>query len=131
MQEYMAFDERDNPIMLQYPIDVYHDWYFQPFVWRLYDDLHKVIPDPNKYVWLDFDNVKDIMIKNPYLAKVIQKRPELSWVKDKIDIDSIALLSPYSQDSYEEPLEDLEEDDIFDEFEKSKLNIWQAEKDIE
>lgn len=49
MEKYLAKDERWDYITKMKPIQENIDWFYKPLVWRLYDDLHKNIKDPDKY----------------------------------------------------------------------------------
>ncbi len=63
MEKYLAKDERWDYITKAKPIQENIDWFYKPLVWRLYDDLHKNIKDPDKYKinenilkWFIWDN---------------------------------------------------------------------------
>lgn len=136
LEQFIGLDQNQDMVIKQRPIDEYVDWYWQPKVWSLYDDLDKVITDPDKYKNLDLQRVSQVFQANPYLARVVKKKPEFSFLRESIDIDTIALLSPQTEDRYENPLDLDDYIDVFEEeekqdnLEKSQLNIWQAEKDI-
>jgi len=49
-EQYTAMDSEGDFITKERPIDSYFTFYWQPSVWQLYDDLHKNIKDPNKYI---------------------------------------------------------------------------------
>lgn len=60
--------------MKEKPIDSYETWYWAPSVWKLYDDLHKNIRDPNKYTSIRWDFVRLALKRNRYLGKAIKKK---------------------------------------------------------
>jgi hypothetical protein len=48
MDKYVWKDEKGDYVAKQKPIQENIDWFYKPWVWDLYDDLHKNIKDPNK-----------------------------------------------------------------------------------
>jgi len=49
MQPYLGRDSNGDWVVKEKPIDYFCFWYWQPTTWRLYDDWHKNIKDPEKY----------------------------------------------------------------------------------
>ena len=50
MEKYIWKDEKWDYIAKQKPIQENIDWFYKPWVWDLYDDLHKNIKDPDKHL---------------------------------------------------------------------------------
>lgn len=100
MQQYIALDAQNDYVVKERPIDEYVTWFWQPRLWKYYDDLDKVINDPKKYAIDDLKRVESIFQANPYLARVVKKKPQFDFLSRSFDVDTIAALDPESRDVY-------------------------------
>lgn len=48
-ESYLGRDSRGEEVMKEKPMDYSFDWYWAPFIWKMYDHLYKNIPDSDKY----------------------------------------------------------------------------------
>lgn len=67
MEKYVWKDEKGDYIAKQKPIQENIDWFYKPWVWSFYDDLHKNIKDPNKYD-INLDHLVSFINWNKYLS---------------------------------------------------------------
>jgi len=74
LKSYLAKDDKWDYIVKYKPIDEYVEWFWKPWVWNLYDDLHKNIRDPKKYTWADIKLVNGIIQKKPELQKLFNTK---------------------------------------------------------
>lgn len=51
-EPYLARDDQGDWVVKKMPIDEFELFYYQPAVFKYYDDLHKNIADPMKHVGL-------------------------------------------------------------------------------
>lgn len=82
MVKYLARDEKGDYVVKEYPDTGDFMVYYAPFVWSLYDDLHKNIKDPLKYVWADLETVKAVLEKTWFdFDKFLPEKHPLSFIK--------------------------------------------------
>jgi hypothetical protein len=77
MEVFVGKDERGDYVKKERPLDFFYDWYYQPSVWDLYDDLHKNIADPAKYADLNVEAIKKSFELRPHLKAALDNIPEL------------------------------------------------------
>jgi len=84
MKTYLAKDDKWDYVAKSKPIDEYVEWFWKPWVWDLYDDLHKNIRDPAKYTGADIKLVTSILQKKPELQNTFNTKflPLLEDVKE-------------------------------------------------
>jgi len=73
MKQYTAKDQNGDYVVKSKPINEYVQWFWKPWVWNLYDDLHKNIRDPKKYTGADKELVIEIIKKKPELRNIFDK----------------------------------------------------------
>lgn len=78
MEVFVGKDPNGDYVKKERPMDFFYDWYYQPFVWNLYDDLHKNIKDPEKYKELNINALKKAIEIKPYLKDAILKNEVLN-----------------------------------------------------
>lgn len=61
MENFVWKDQNWDYILKQKPIDEYMDWFWKPWIWKYYDDLHKNIRDPDKYINIDVKLLSEII----------------------------------------------------------------------
>lgn len=61
LQNYVWKDQNGDYVVKYRPVDEYYDFFYKPFMWTYYDDLHKNIKDPKKYQIKNKDLVYDII----------------------------------------------------------------------
>lgn len=83
--KYLWKDQNGDYIQKEKPMDYYVDYFYKPFVWPLYDDLHKNIKDPEKYNWLDKELFNEILKMKPELEKVIFENEKFKILESKIE----------------------------------------------
>jgi len=77
MEKYAAKDERGDYIVKQKPVQENIDWFYKPWVWWYYDDLHKNIKDTEK-MNINKSHLKKFVEGNPKLQeKVLDFFPDL------------------------------------------------------
>ena len=74
MRPYTSKDQNWDYIVKYKPINEYVQWFWKPWVWSLYDDLHKNIRDPQKYTLADKDLALSIINKKPELQNVFNQK---------------------------------------------------------
>lgn len=67
METYTWKDQNGDYVAKYKPMDYYYDWFWKPWIWKYYDDLHKNIDDPDKYKWIDSE----------LLSKIVSYKKEL------------------------------------------------------
>lgn len=82
--KYLWKDQNWDYIQKEKPIDEYVDYFYKPFVWALYDDLHKNIKDPEKYIWIDEELFNEILEQKPEIKIEINKNKKFEILKSKI-----------------------------------------------
>lgn len=82
--KYLWKDQNWDYIQKEKPIDYYVDYFYKPFVWPLYDDLHKNIKDPEKYIGIDDELFNEILKKKPEIKKEIRRNRKFDLLKLKI-----------------------------------------------
>lgn len=82
--KYLGKDQNGDYIQKEKPHDYYVDYFYKPFVWPLYDDLHKNIKDPEKYTWIDEELFNEILLKKPELKKTIFENEKFEPLQFKI-----------------------------------------------
>lgn len=87
MEKFVWKDENWDFIVKERPINEFVDWFWKPNVWRLYDDLHKNIRDPEKYDTIDYWLVKEILEYKVELQEPIKELPQFSWLKNLLPND--------------------------------------------
>lgn len=71
LENYVWKDQNWDYILKQKPIDERVDWFWKPWIWEYYDDLHKNIRDPEKYINLDFKLLNKIISRKKELRDVL------------------------------------------------------------
>lgn len=72
-EKYLAKDDRGDDVVKERPLDYYLDWFYAPFTWKVYDDLHKNIIDPNKYEDINREVLKELFDKRPKHLEGLKK----------------------------------------------------------
>lgn len=81
MEKYIGKDEKGDYIAKQKPIQENIDWFYKPWVWDFYDDLHKNIKDPDKYA-INTEHLRKFIDGNALLLDKAQTIfPEINIVK--------------------------------------------------
>lgn len=101
MEEYTWFDFQWDLVNKTRPIDNYYTWYYQPSVRTLYDDLHKNIKDPKKYIDINYNWLTSILNTNKYLRKALVNKPEFKEVITNFWEEHKKLLSVFNWDPIE------------------------------
>ena len=65
-------------------MDYYVGFFYKPFTWKIYDDLHKNIKDEEKYTWIDSDLFNTILEKKPELRQEVIKNEKFKILQNKI-----------------------------------------------
>lgn len=77
MENYVWKDQSWDYVNKQRPMDYYFDWFWKPWIWIFYDDLHKNIDDPDKYKWVDLKLFTQIVWYKKELIPAL-KEPEFA-----------------------------------------------------
>ena len=82
--KFLARDNNWDYIQKEKPMDYYVGFFYKPFTWRIYDDLHKNIKDEEKYTWIDSDLFNTILDKKPELKQEVIKNEKFKILQNKI-----------------------------------------------
>ena len=82
--KFLARDQNWDYIQKEKPMDYYVGFFYKPFTWKIYDDLHKNIKDEEKYTWIDSELFNTILEKKPELKEEIKKNPKFKTLLSKI-----------------------------------------------
>ena len=82
--KFLARDQNWDYIQKEKPMDYYVGFFYKPFTWKIYDDLHKNIKDEEKYTWIDSELFNTILEKKPELKEEIKKNPKFKTLFSKI-----------------------------------------------
>ena len=82
--KFLARDNNWDYIQKEKPMDYYVWFFYKPFTWKIYDDLHKNIKDEEKYTWIDSDLFNTILDKKPELKEEVKKNPKFKTLFSKI-----------------------------------------------
>ena len=82
--KFLARDNNWDYIQKEKPMDYYVGFFYKPFTWKIYDDLHKNIKDEEKYTWIDSDLFNTILDKKPELKEEVKKNPKFKTLFSKI-----------------------------------------------
>lgn len=85
--KYLGKDQNGDYIQKEKPIDKYIWFFYKPYSWRLYDDLHKNIKDEYKYHWIYKELFNIILDKKPELKKEVLKNDKFIILKSKLKKD--------------------------------------------
>ena len=85
--KYLGKDETWQYVQKEKPIDEYVWFFYKPFTWKIYDDLHKNIKDEEKYSWIDEELFNMILQKKPELKEAILKDDKFKTLQSKIKKD--------------------------------------------
>lgn len=82
--KFLARDNNWDYIQKEKPMDYYVGFFYKPFTWKIYDDLHKNIKDEEKYTWIDSDLFNTILEKKPELRQEVIKNEKFKILQNKI-----------------------------------------------
>jgi len=82
--KFLARDQNWDYIQKEKPMDYYVGFFYKPFTWKIYDDLHKNIKDEEKYTWIDSELFNSILEKKPELKEELKKNPKFKTLLSKI-----------------------------------------------
>ena len=82
--KFLARDNNWDYIQKEKPMDYYVGFFYKPFTWKIYDDLHKNIKDEEKYTWIDSELFNTILEKKPELKEEVKKNPKFKTLFSKI-----------------------------------------------
>ena len=82
--KFLAKDQNWDYIQKEKPMDYYVGFFYKPFTWRIYDDLHKNIKDEEKYTWIDSELFNTILDKKPELRQEVLKNEKFKILQNKI-----------------------------------------------
>lgn len=82
--KFLARDQNWDYIQKEKPMDYYVGFFYKPFTWKIYDDLHKNIKDEEKYTWIDSDLFNTILEKKPELRQEVIKNEKFKILQNKI-----------------------------------------------
>ena len=82
--KFLARDQNWDYIQKEKPMDYYVGFFYKPFTWKIYDDLHKNIKDEEKYTWIDSDLFNTILEKKPELKQEVLKNEKFKILQNKI-----------------------------------------------
>lgn len=82
--KFLARDQNWDYVQKEKPMDYYVGFFYKPFTWKIYDDLHKNIKDEEKYTWIDSDLFNTILDKKPELKEEVKKNPKFKTLFSKI-----------------------------------------------
>ncbi len=85
--KFLARDQNWDYIQKEKPMDYYVGFFYKPFTWKIYDDLHKNIKDEEKYTWIDSELFNTILEKKPELKEEIKKNPKFKTLLSKLKKD--------------------------------------------
>lgn len=86
LEKYLWKDENGDYITKTRPIDEYVDFFWKPWIWKLYNDLHKNIKDPEKYSKMDEKLFLQILDRKRELIEPILKEVQFEKVKWKLPL---------------------------------------------
>lgn len=84
MEKFLWKDPNGDYITKYRPVDEYEDWFWKPWVWKLYEDLHKNIRDKYKYKNLDYNLLNNILENKRELIDPVLLDENFVWVKEKL-----------------------------------------------
>ena len=82
--KFLARDQNWDYVQKEKPMDYYVGFFYKPFTWKIYDDLHKNIKDEEKYTWIDSDLFNTILEKKPELRQEVIKNEKFKILQNKI-----------------------------------------------
>lgn len=85
--KFLARDQNWDYIQKEKPMDYYVGFFYKPFTWKIYDDLHKNIKDEEKYTWIDSELFNSILEKKPELKEELKKNPKFKTLLSKLKKD--------------------------------------------
>ena len=83
MQQFIWKDQNGDLVRKEKPVDEFVDWFWKPWIWSYYDDLHKNISDPNKYEDLDTRLLTDIILHKKELIEPLYQIDTFLPLKNK------------------------------------------------
>jgi len=84
MQNFIWKDQNWDYVAKQKPIDEFVDFFWKPWIWKYYDDLHKNIKDPEKYIDIDPELLQEIISHKKELLDPLLNNDVFSSLKEQI-----------------------------------------------
>lgn len=86
MKHYIWKDPNWDYIRKEKPHDYFVDWFWKPWIWSYYDDLHKNIRDPDKYLNINNKLFNQILSNKKELNQPLLENTNFNDLKEHIKI---------------------------------------------